>query len=120
MNEQVINELCERFHTTVDNLIPVYADYAIAKDMAILAIATILIIVGIIVIIIFKQIIQARLGDECDWFYDTSLSQMLLCIGAIIIIICSVICILVSGYDLILWHISPQMRFFDCVVGIGQ
>ena len=120
MNEQVINELCERFHTTVDNLIPVYADYAIAKDMAILAIATILLIVGITVIIILKQITQARLEDEYDWFYELCYSHLLLCIGIMIVIICSAVCILTSGYDLMLWHMSPQMRFFDCVVGMGQ
>ena len=65
MNEQVINELCQKFHTTVDNLIPIYSKYAMSKDIGSCIICIILIIISIVYLIYLKHYFKKE--DIYDW-----------------------------------------------------
>lgn len=113
MNEQVINELCQKFHTTVDNLIPVYSKYAMAKDITSI-VAELLIILISIAVICF--IIWYTKKEDIDWDWDFP-------IGLIVIIIIAGVMIFICGFalifdirDYILWSISPEMRFLEQVI----
>ena len=84
MSEQVINELCQKFHTTVDNLIPVYSKYAMSKDIASCIICIILIIIGILYLLYIKHYCSKE--DINDWL-DLPMYHMFGSGGAIFIIL---------------------------------
>lgn len=110
MNEQVINELCQKFHTTVDNLIPVYSKYAMSKDIASCIICIILIIIGILYLIYLKHYFENE--NVCDWV-DLPVHHLF---GSAFVIITILICIIMLCmyiYDYVLWFKCPQMRFLD-------
>ena len=114
MSEQVINELCEKFHTTVDNLIPVYSKYAMTKDITNIVIEILLIIISIATI--YFALWWAKRKD-IDWEYDTpTLGLMLIIIVAISTIGFCILALLFDIRDYILWSASPEMRFLDYVV----
>lgn len=118
MTEQTINALCEKFHTTVDNLIPVYSKYAIAKDIASGLICLAIIIISIIIIFYIRHRLRAR--EQTDWWYDTSASEIILTIIAWAAIITCIIVFAINIYDYILWIVSPQMRFFDYMINMVE
>lgn len=113
MNEQLINELCEKFHTTVDNLIPVYAKYMITKDSLDIIIGFILIIIGVLVL---KHIYNGYKTEKYDEYAITPI-VIAVCVG--VFTFTGVIIIIYSVYDCILWHSYPGLRFLDTVLQIG-
>ena len=46
MDEKTINALCEKFHTTIDYLIPTYSHYMVNKNIAIIIIYLIIILIS--------------------------------------------------------------------------
>lgn len=110
MNEQIINELCQKFHTTVDNLIPVYSKYAMSKDIGSCIICIILIIISIAYLIYLKHYFKKE--DIYDWF-DLPMYHMFGAIGTVFIILICIIVLCISIYDYVLWYNCPQMRFLD-------
>lgn len=117
MSEQVINELCEKFHTTVDNLIPVYSKYAMAKDIAsgLICLLFIAICIGILIYLRHK----AKKNEYTDYWYDASATEIVLTVCATVIAVFLFIAICVNIYDYVMWLYSPSMRFLDYVVNIG-
>lgn len=117
MNEQLINELCEKFHTTVDNLIPVYAKYAMAKDVAsgLICLLFMAICIGILIYLRHK----AKKNDYTDCWYDASAAEIILGVGAAITTVFLFVAICTNIYDYIMWLYSPSMRFLDHVMNIS-
>ena len=111
MNEQVINELCQKFHTTVDNLIPVYSKYAISKDIASCIICIILIIISIVYLIYLKHYLKKE--DIYDYWLDLPMHHILGSGVAVFIILICIITLCMNIYDYVLWSNCPQMRFLD-------
>ena len=111
MNEQLINNLCEKFHTTVENLIPAYAQYAMAKDIAniIIEISIILISTAVICFILW----YAK-KEDIDLVLDYPICVIIMVIVGIMIFIC-ILALVLDIRDYILWSISPEMRFLDYV-----
>ena len=117
MNEQLINELCEKFHTTVDNLIPVYSKYAMAKDITNIVIEILWIIISIAIICFVLWWAKRR---EIDWEYDVPMGSMITIVVAVLIIGFCILALVLDIRDYILWSTSPEMRFLDYVVQTVQ
>ena len=109
MNEQLINELCEKFHTTVDNLIPVYAKYAMTKDIGSCIICIILIIIGILYLTYLKH----YSNKEDIELEDFPLHHIFGAVFMAFIILGCIITLCLNIYDYVLWSNCPQMRFLD-------
>lgn len=118
MNEQLINELCQKFHTTVDNLIPVYAKYAMTKDIASGFICLLFMVICIGILIYLQH--KAKKNGYDDYWYDASATEIVLTVSAIVIAIFLFILICVNIYDYMMWSYSPSMRFLDCIINIGE
>ena len=110
MSEQVINELCQKFHTTVENLIPVYSKYAMSKDIASCIICIILLIIGVLYLIYLKH--YSKEEDIYDWT-DFPVHHLFGSVFAIIAILTCIILLCMNIYDYVLWSNCPQMRFLD-------
>lgn len=110
MSEQVINELCQKFHTTVDNLIPVYSKYAMSKDIGSCIICIILIIISVLYLIYLKY--YSNKEDIYDWI-DFPVYHLFGAIFVIFIILICIIALCLNIYDYVLWSNCPQMRFLD-------
>lgn len=113
MDEKTINILCEKFHTTIDCLIPEYTHYMIGKDIVILLTSLILILVSIF--ILHKNHEKTRNWDLLDW----DILDILITITAIVVLFIAVLSLLFDAYDLVLWIASPKMRFFDVVMNFS-
>lgn len=117
MSEQVINELCQKFHTTVDNLIPVYSKYAMSKDIVSGLISLLFMVICIGVLIYLRH--KAKKNNYTDYWYDASGTELVLGVSAIVIAVFLFIAICVNIYDYVMWAYSPNMRFLDHVMNIG-
>ncbi len=112
MSEQLINELCEKFHTTVNNLIPVYSKYAMTKDITNIVIEILLIIVSIAIICF---ILWWAKRNDIDWDWDMPIVPILLIVAAAFVIGICILALVFDIRDYILWSISPEMRFLDYI-----
>lgn len=113
MNEETINQLCEKFHTTMNNLIPMYSRYMITKDIIS---GFIVLVIIIICTIICWKIWRWMKSDNYDEYAIAPI-----CVG-IIAAVCGLICLIgciCTIYDLILWCSYPALRFLDTVLQIG-
>ena len=118
MNEQLINELCEKFHTTVNNLIPVYAKYAMTKDIASGLICLLFIVICVAILIYLRR--KAKKNEYYDYWYDASAIEIVLGVSAIVIAIFLFIAICINIYDYIMWLYSPSMRFLDHLANMSS
>ena len=119
MSEQLINELCEKFHTTVSNLIPVYAKYAMAKDMASGLICLLFMTICVVILIYLRH--KAKKNQYYDCWYDTaSATEVVLGISAAVIAIFLFIAICINIYDYTMWLYSPSMRFLDHIANMSS
>ena len=112
MNEQLINELCQKFHTTVDNLIPVYSKYAMTKDITNIVIEILIILISIAAICFIVWYVKK---EDIDLALDFLTGLTIIIIAGIMIFICG-LALIFDIRDYILWSISPEMRFLDYVV----
>ena len=110
MSEQVINELCQKFHTTIDNLIPVYSKYAMSKDIGNCIICVILIIISILYLLYIIRYCSEKGTD--DWI-DLPMYHLFGSAFMVFIILGCIIALCLNIYDYILWSNCPQMRFLD-------
>ena len=117
MNEQLINELCEKFHTTVNNLIPVYAKYAMTKDIASGLICLLFMAICVAILIYLRY--KAKKNEYDDYWFDASATEIVLGACAVVIAISLFIAICINIYDYIIWLYSPSMRFLDCITNIN-
>jgi len=114
MIEETINQLCEKFHTTMDNLIPVYAKYMIMKYTLTILICIFFTIVCILISIYIRNGFKTQKYDEYD---------VLPWVGGVIAAIIGISCIIVllgAIYNLVLWNCYPELRFLDTVLQIGD
>lgn len=117
MNEQLINELCEKFHTTVNNLIPVYAKYAMAKDIASGLICLLFIAICVAILIYLRR--KVKKNEYYDYWYDASATELILGLCAVVTAVFLFIAICINIYDYIMWLYSPSMRFLDYIANIS-
>lgn len=110
MNEQIINELCQKFHTTVDNLIPVYSKYAMSKDIGGCIVCIILIIISILYLFYIKHYCSE---EGINDLIDLPIYHLFGSAAVIFIILGCIIALCLNIYDYILWSNCPQMRFLD-------
>lgn len=116
MTEETIELLCEKFHTTVDNLIPVYSQYAMTKDIVSGIICLLIIIIcAVITILMVKRGIEKGYYED---ILDTPFSYMLIHICAGVVMSICLIAICCNIYDYILWNNYPQMRFLDVLANM--
>ena len=113
MNEQLINELCEKFHTTIDNLIPVYSKYMMTKDTMGIIISLVIAIIGALVVIYIYR------GYKKEKYDEYSVTPIVVGTTAAVLIVVGVIAIMLIFYDYILWYNCPELRFLDTVLQIG-
>lgn len=110
MNAKTIDVLCEKFHTTINNLIPAYSHYMIHKDIGIIVFSMILMIISTIVILLVVKKAKESYGtDFYNWEF-CHVTTIVIC-GVMIFII--LIVLFFTAYDLTLWITSPEMRFLD-------
>lgn len=119
MTEETINVLCEKFNTTIDQLIPVYTNYVIHKNIISSIIS--LVITFICIFIIFKIWNRYKKNNTCDdsfgdWILDDTISIVVLSFD-ISILFTAIIFIIFITYDTIMWNSYPQMRFFETFIG---
>ena len=117
MSEQLINELCEKFHTTVNNLIPVYAKYAMAKDIASGLICLLFIAICVAILIYLRR--KAKKNQYVDYWYEASATEVVLIVSATVVAVFLFIAICLNIYDYIMWLYSPSMRFLDHIANIS-
>ena len=113
MNEQLINELCEKFHTTVNNLIPVYSEYAMTKDITNIVIEILVIILSIAIIWFILWWAKRR---DIDWEMDMPVGLIVIIIVAGVTVTFCAFALILDIRDYILWSVSPEMRFLEQVV----
>ena len=119
MTEETIKVLCEKFNTTIDQLIPIYTNYVIHKNIISSIIA--LVIAFICIFIIFKIWNRYKKNNICDdsfvdWVLDDTISILVLFFD-ISILFTAIIFIIFNTYDTIMWNSYPQMRFFETFIG---
>lgn len=113
MTEETINTLCEKFHTTIDNLIPVYSKYMMTKDTMGIIISLVIAIIGALVVIYIYR------GYKKEKYDEYSITPFVVGATAAAFLIGGVIAIMLSFYDYILWYNYPELRFLDTVLQIG-
>lgn len=113
MTEETINTLCEKFHTTIDNLIPVYSKYMMTKDTMGIVISLVIAIVGALVVAYIYR------GYKKEKYDEYSITPFVVGATAAALIIGGVIAIMLNFYDYILWYNYPELRFLDTVLQIG-
>lgn len=113
MTEETINTLCEKFHTTVDNLTPVYSKYMMTKDTMGIVISLVIAIVGALVVVYIYR------GYKKEKYDEYSITPFFIGTTAAVLMIGSVIAIMLISYDYILWYNFPELRFLDTVLQIG-
>ena len=118
MTEETINTLCEKFHTTVNNLIPVYTKYAMAKDIASGLICLLFIAICVIILIYLRR--RAKKNEYCNYWYDASVIEVVLGVSAAVTAVFLFIAICLNIYDYIMWLYSPSMRFLDHIANISS
>ena len=110
MAERTIELLCEKFHTTVDNLIPTYAHYAMTKDLITIGIWIVIGIVSICIISFFNKQLK---GNQT--LIDLPFGYFMIVFVAFLLVLFGICVISMKGYDYTLWAINPNMRFFDFI-----
>ena len=110
-----LDTLCERFHTTIDYLIPIYSHYMIQKDIIIIVMSILVIMACIAIMYLCYRQQKNRYGRNYE-LIDWDGMQLLCFILSAILIIIFVISIGCSIYDCILWNSNPEMRFLDAVL----
>jgi len=118
MNEQLINELCEKFHTTINNLIPVYAKYAMTKDIASGLVCLLFIAICVVILIYLRR--KAKKNEYYDYWYDASATEIVLSVSAVVVAVFLFIAICINIYDYIMWSYSPSMRFLDHIANMSN
>ena len=113
MTEETINTLCEKFHTTVDNLIPVYSKYMMTKDTMGIVISLVIAMVGALVVVYIYR------GYKKEKYDEYAITPFVVGATAAALIIAGVIAIMLNFYDYILWYNYPELRFLDTVLQIG-
>ena len=113
MTEETINTLCEKFHTTVDNLIPVYSKYMMTKDTMGIVISLVIAIAGALVVVYIYR------GYKKEKYDEYAITPFIVGATAAALIIAGVIAIMLNFYDYILWYNYPELRFLDTVLQIG-
>lgn len=113
MNEQLINELSEKFHTTVNNLIPVYSKYAMTKDITNIVIEILVIILSIAIIWFVLWLAKRR---DNGWKLDMPVGSIFIILIAGATIAFCIFALILDIRDYILWSVSPEMRFLEQVV----
>ena len=113
MTEETINTLCEKFHTTVDNLIPVYSKYMMTKDTMGIVISLVIAIVGALVVVYIYR------GYKKEKYDEYAITPFIIGATAAALIIAGIIAIMLNFYDYILWYNYPELRFLDTVLQIG-
>ena len=113
MTEETINTLCEKFHTTVDNLIPVYSKYMMTKDTMGIVISLVIAMVGVLVVVYIYR------GYKKEKYDEYAITPFVVGATAAALIIAGVIAIMLNFYDYILWYNYPELRFLDTVLQIG-
>ena len=113
MTEETINTLCEKFHTTVDNLIPVYSKYMMTKDTMGIVISLVIAMVGALVVVYIYR------GYKKEKYDEYAITPFIIGATAAALIIAGVIAIMLNFYDYILWYNYPELRFLDTVLQIG-
>ena len=113
MDEKTINALCEKFHTTMENLIPAYSHYMIHKDIGIIILSMILMIISTIVILLVVKKAKESYGTNFYNWEFCHTTTIVIC-GVMIFVVLIVLFFVV--YDLTLWITSPEMRFLDVMV----
>lgn len=104
----VIEELCEKFNCTLNELIPAYAHYKIVGCTVALVI---FILVLVACIIWLKAYMHKKYLIKDEYFYE--INAWFSIIGIII----SVITVIVLVFDLIMWITMPQMQFLNTICG---
>ena len=113
MTEETINALCEKFHTTVDSLIPVYSKYMMTKDTMGIVISLVIAMVGALVVIYIYR------GYKKEKYDEYAITPFVVGATAAALIIGGAIAIMLNFYDYILWYNCPELRFLDTVLQIG-
>lgn len=104
--DKIINDLCIKFGTTVDYLVPEMAKYYIAKNIFGLIATLVLIIVSAKSLVYFHK--KRILKD--DIYFDIEPEDIICVINALTIFV-SFICFLVYFSSLIGWAVSPIASF---------
>lgn len=112
MAEKTIEVLCEKFHTTIDNLIPTYVHYATTKDLIVIGIWVAISIISICIISFFNKQLKRKNQTLID---DLPLGYCMVVLIAFLLIVFGACIISIKGYDYILWITNPNMRFFDFI-----
>ena len=116
MDEKTIELLCEKFHTTIDNLIPVYSKYAMTKDIIS---GIICLLIAIVCIIIF--VLMIKRGIAKDYYEDilyAPFGYLLVPISMGVIAFICIIALCCNIYSYILWSNFPEMRFLDVIANM--
>ena len=116
MDEKTIELLCDKFHTTVDNLIPMYSHYAIMKDIISSIICLLIVIVCIIIFALMIKRGTAK-GYYKDILY-APFSYILVPLSTGVTIFICIIVLCCNIYSYMLWSNFPEMRFFDVIANM--
>jgi hypothetical protein len=108
MNEfnMIINELCDRFNCTINELIPAYAHYKILCDSICLFFVAIALVISIKWLIDYKH--------KKYWIKDSDFLDFNLWFSVISIILSGLILVIVI-IDIILWIVAPEILFINAI-----
>ena len=111
----VIDNLCNRFGTTVENLIPEIINYLRVSDAMILIILTVCLMICLVALFLVYKDVKRRITEkrkESDYPYD--LFDFDAHFGACVLLICGIVGLLIPGlivfHSLILDYSVPYIR----------
>lgn len=110
--ETIVNELCMYFNTTVENLIPKYAHYAIYKDIGMIVALLIYIILSVIIIyIVVRKENEKSRYEQWENFTPVCIVGVLAATSLI-----AIVGVITLSCDCFWWHVNPSMRFLNMIV----
>lgn len=111
----VIDNLCNRFGTTVEHLIPEIINYLRVSDAMILIILTVCLIICLVALLLVYKDVKRRITEENKKSYDHyDLFDFDGHFGACVLLLCGIVGLLISGlifvHSLILDYSVPYVR----------
>lgn len=107
---KVIDDLCERFGTTAERLVPEMARYHILMETIAVVLLSALVLLCVAALLIFWK----KSKEDCDW--EDVFCASFVC-TAIVVPIC-IAFVIINATNMIAWKMYPEIKAMETVLGL--